>query len=111
LTAAGLQPADAILLLASHHSRHSVLTSCMDPSVRDESNPDDRDPALDLYGPDAPQPPYDRDWLAAFRAAQVARNRRITEWVREQLAALRASGRPNHERGFVVHGPMPTPAV
>lgn len=111
LTAAGLQPADAILLLASHHSRHSVLTSCMDPSVRDESNPDDRDPALDLYGPDAPQPPYDRDWLAAFRAAQVARNRRITEWVREQLAALRASGRPNHERGFVVHGTMADPAV
>lgn len=111
ITAAGLVPADGMLLLASHHSRHSVLSSCIDPAILDESDPDGRDPELDLYGPGAPQPPYDREWLVAFREAQVARSRRITDWARAQLDALRVAGRPADERAFVVHGTMADPAV
>ncbi|HPB46780.1 MAG: lysophospholipase [Microthrixaceae bacterium] len=111
LTAADLIPADGIMLLAAHPSRHGTLTLSLDPAVRDESNPDDRDPAFDLYGPDAPQPPYDREWLERYRAAQVARNRRITAWVKAKLAELRASGRDNEEFAFVVHGTMADPAA
>src|SRR3546814_11930826 len=58
LTAAGLVPADAVMLLAAHPSRHGVLTESIDPAIVDESDPDRRDPELDLYGPDAPTPPY-----------------------------------------------------
>jgi pimeloyl-ACP methyl ester carboxylesterase len=111
LTTAGLVPADAVMLLAAHPSRHGVLTESLDPSIRDEANPEDRDPALDLFGTAAPTPPYDRDWLARFRAAQIDRNRRITAWVKAELARLRAAGRVADERGFVVHGTMADPAI
>ena len=39
-------------------------------------------------------------------AAQIARNRRITGWVKDKLAELRAAGRPQDEFAFVVHGTM-----
>ena len=107
LTTAGLLPADAVMLLAAHTSRHGVLTLSLDPSIRDESDPDQRDPELDLYGPSAPTPPYDHAWLARFRDAQVERNRRITAWVKGELDRLG----PGEERGFVVHGTMADPAI
>ena len=107
LTTAGLLPADAVMLLAAHTSRHGVLTLSLDPSILDESDPDQRDSALDLYGPNAPAPPYDRAWLARFRDAQVERNRRITAWVKGELDRLG----PGEERGFVVHGTMADPAI
>ncbi len=111
LTAAGLIPADAVMLLAAHPSRHGVLTESLDPSIRDEADPDDRDPELDLYGPSAPTPPYSPAWLARYRQAQIDRNRRITAWVKAELARLRAAGRVADERGFVVHGTMADPAT
>ena len=111
LTAAGLVPADAVMLLAAHPSRHGVLTSSLDPSIRDESDPDARDPEFDLYGAGAPVPPYDRGWLTRYRAAQVARSRRITAWVKHELDRLRRANRPADERGFVVHGTMADPAA
>ena len=40
LTTAGLLPADAVMLLAAHTSRHGVLTLSLDPSILDESDPD-----------------------------------------------------------------------
>jgi pimeloyl-ACP methyl ester carboxylesterase len=107
LTTAGLLPADAVMLLAAHTSRHGVLTLGLDPSITDERDPERRDPELDLYGPDAPTPPYDRAWLARFREAQVERNRRISAWVKAELARLG----PGEERGFVVHGTMADPAI
>ena len=108
--AARMPPADALLMLAAHVSRHRILTEWIDPSVHDESRPADRTPALDLYDPANPnQPPYPADFLATFAAAQVARNRRITTWVKEQLASIRASDTPHRELGFVVHGTMADP--
>ena len=107
LTAAGLVPADAVMLLAAHVSRHGVLTLSLDPSIVDERDPDLHDPELDLYGPNAPAPPFDRAWLARFRDAQVERNRRITSWVKRELDRLG----PGEERGFVVHGTMADPAI
>lgn len=111
LTAQELIPAEAILLLAAHPSRHRVLCDCIDPAVVDEADPRARDPQLDLYGPDAAQPPYTPEFLERYRAAQAARIRRITAGVRESLQELREEGRPNEERAFVVHGTMADPRV
>jgi pimeloyl-ACP methyl ester carboxylesterase len=110
LTQAGLIPADGVMLLAAHCSRATTLTEWMDASILDERDPSRRDPGLDLYNADNPnQPPYSAEFLARYAAAQIARNRRITAWVREQLDAIRRTGRRGEERAFVVHGTMAAP--
>lgn len=110
LTGANLIPADAVTLLAAHVSRSVTLTEWMDPSVNDETNPDDRDVELDLYGPDNPnKPPYDEDYVTRFREAQIARNRKITAWVFDMLEMLKKRGTSELERAFVVHRTMADP--
>lgn len=105
-----LPPADAVLMLAAHVSRHGTLTEWIDPSIADEAAPFDRDPQLDLYHPENPNnAPYRADFIERYRAAQIARNRRITGWVNGQLDQLRSSAQHHHERGFVVHGTMADP--
>lgn len=104
-----LVPADAMLLLAAHVSRATTLTEWLDPSVVEETNPQLRDPAWNIYGSGAPKPPYPADWLDAFRQQQIARNRRITAWAIARLAALRARHGSNAEEAFVVHGTMADP--
>lgn len=107
LTQAGLQPADGVIFIAAHLSRAETLTEWMDPSVIDELRPDDRDRELDIYGPDCPsKQPFSADFVAAFRAAQVKRNRRITAWVEDTLAALKKRTDGEMERAFVVHRTM-----
>lgn len=107
LVARGLIPADGVMLLAAHISRAGTLTEWMDPSVLDEQNPFQRDPALDIYSPDCPaQSPYDDDFVRRFRAAQIERNRRITHWVQQKLAEFRADGLQHEELGFVTHRTM-----
>ncbi|MDQ1305832.1 MAG: hypothetical protein QG671_1664 [Actinomycetota bacterium] len=106
----GLMPADGIMLLAAHISRHGTLTEWLDASILDESDPSRRDPELDLYNPDNPnQPPYRPAFLARYRQAQIDRNRRITRWVKATLVELQAQGRNDEERCFVVHGTMADP--
>lgn len=110
LTKANLIPADGIALLAAHLSRNLTLTEWIDPSVTDENRPFDRDPELNIYDPTNPnQAPYSPEFIARYRDAQVARNRRITAWVKQQLADLKLQGLHNHERGFVVQGTMADP--
>lgn len=110
LTTLDLPEADAMLLLAAHVSRHRTLTEWMDASILDELDPTKRDPELDLYDRTGPaRPPYSEEFVARYRAAQEARNRRITAWVKEQLADLRAAGKMHTERAFVVHGTMADP--
>jgi alpha-beta hydrolase superfamily lysophospholipase len=105
-----LIPADAVLLLAAHVSRALTLTEWLDPSIVDERDPLSRDPQWDLYAEPPPAaPPYPSDWVAAFRERQVARNRRITAWAKEQLALLKARFGPNAEQAFIVHGTMADP--
>lgn len=103
LTALEMPRADGIMLLAAHISRAMTLTEWIDPSILDETRPFERDPELNIYDPaNSNQPPYDAAFVERFRAAQVARNLRITAWVKDQLTTLA----PNEERAFVVHGTM-----
>lgn len=105
-----LLPADAIMLVASHRSRHHLITGQLDASIQDELRPEDKNAALDLYDPSNPaQPPYDAAFLTAYRAAQFARNRRITAFAKAKLAELKSAGDEAGEHCFVVHGTMADP--
>ncbi|WP_327654557.1 alpha/beta hydrolase [Streptomyces sp. NBC_00483] len=99
LPTAGGRPVDAIqhldagdlfVALAAHSGRPEVLTNWMDPSVTDETDALSVDPDLDPFGPRNPAP-YDADFQRRYRAAQRARNERITDWVLERLDALRGT--------------------
>ncbi|MEN6543997.1 alpha/beta hydrolase [Parvibaculum sp.] len=104
---AGLQPADAVLLLAAHISRSCTMTEWLDPSILDEDKPFERDRELNIYDPQNPnQPPYSDAFVRRFREAQIARNRRITARVKATLADLKAKGDPDAERPFCVYGTM-----
>ncbi|MCC6924639.1 alpha/beta fold hydrolase [Novosphingobium sp.] len=109
LTAAKFEPADGVLLLAAHLSRNLTLTEWLDASIEDESRPFDRNPKWNLYASDGPKPPYSADFLAEYRQRQIARNRRITAWVQDELAALKRAGLEDHERCFTVQGTMADP--
>lgn len=110
LRAAKLMPADGIILEAAHQSRAHCLRDWIDPSVIDENDPDRRDTRFDIYSPDCPvQPPYPKDWLQEYRAAQLARVRRITARVQETLEMLKRRGTEELERGFVTHRTMAEP--
>lgn len=107
IVGAGLQAADAVLLLAAHISRSVTMTEWLDPSILDESRPFERDPSLNLYDPAFPETaPYSTAFVQRFRQAQIARNRRITAWAKAQLAELKTAGDPDAERCFVVQGTM-----
>jgi hypothetical protein len=106
----GLPPADALIFHAAHLSRAIVLSEYIDPSVLDENDPDIRDVELDLYDPGNPnQPPYSAEFVARFRAAQLARLRRRTRYVRGLLDQIRVKEGPAAERGLVTHRTLADP--
>jgi pimeloyl-ACP methyl ester carboxylesterase len=100
LTTADLPPAHALILLNAHRGRAQVLTRYLDPSVVVEHDPVATDPTLDMFNPDN-GPPYDEEFVIRYRAAQIARNERITRWAQARLAELRDLG--GHDQAFVVH--------
>jgi pimeloyl-ACP methyl ester carboxylesterase len=107
LTAANLSPADGIIFIAAHLSRAETLTEWIDPSVRDELHPDDRDLAFDIYDAKCPdKPPFSADFVTTFRAAQRARNAKITNWALDTLDVLKRRSDGEMERAFVVHRTM-----
>jgi len=75
----------------AHPGRPEVLTNWFDPSIVDETDPTSVDPELDMYNPDN-GPPYSAEFVERYRAAQVARNHRITAWALEELERVRAAG-------------------
>lgn len=91
LTQADLPPVDALLELMAHPGRALVYTDWLDPAVTDEHDPFARDLELDIISGAIP-PPFTPNFLERYRGAQLARNRRITAWVRDQLARLDADG-------------------
>lgn len=103
----GLLAADAMIFQAAHLSRARMLSEWIDPSVVDELDPDRRDLELDIYNPKCPnQPPYTAAFIARFRAAQLARMRRRTAWVKQTLETLKRRGGDELERGFVTYRTM-----
>ncbi len=82
-----LPAGDLFVALAAHSGRPEVLTNWLDPSVTDETDPLSADPGLDPFSP-ANGPPFSPDFQARYRAAQRARNDRITDWALAQLASL-----------------------
>ena len=52
----------------------------------DENNPENRKQELDIYDKDNPnQPKYSYDFIDVYREAQISRNRKITNWVKDKL--------------------------
>jgi len=103
-------PADGIMLIAAHESRHRTFTEWIDGSVKNETEPEDRDVELDIYNSDNPnQPAYSQEFIETYRKAQIERNRRITTWVQEKLADFKKENQNNREFGFVVHRTMADP--
>src|SRR3546814_4546672 len=66
----------------------------MDASVIDENDPVATDPALDPFNPDN-GPPYSDAFIEKYRAAQRARNQRITDWAKAELKRLNDAGIPD----------------
>ncbi|HLI23859.1 MAG TPA: hypothetical protein VKU91_02815 [Acidimicrobiales bacterium] len=94
---ATLPAADLYVSVAAHPGRPEVLTAWLDPSVTDEDDPLSVDPELDLYRPGL-RPPLPTGFVERYRAAQVARNQRITEWAKAALAAARAGAPSQPDR-------------
>jgi pimeloyl-ACP methyl ester carboxylesterase len=86
-----LPRADLYVSLNAHQGRPEVLTDWMDASVVDETDPVATDPGLDPFNPEN-GPPYSPEFVARYRAAQVARNHRITAWAKAELERLNAAG-------------------
>ncbi|MDT5153825.1 MAG: hypothetical protein QOI01_5558 [Mycobacterium sp.] len=86
-----LLPADGYVASAAHPGRPEVLTAWMDGSVVDESDPVAADADLDIFD-DRNGPPFSADFIERYRAAQTARNHRITDWVVDELDRVRAAG-------------------
>ncbi len=89
-----LPPADLYVSLNAHLGRPQVLTAWFDPAVCDESDPASVDASLDMYDP-RNGPPYSPEFVARYRAAQEARNHRITDWALAELERLPARGVPD----------------
>jgi pimeloyl-ACP methyl ester carboxylesterase len=83
--------AKAFVFLNAHPGRADVLTDWLDPSVLNEADPTQRDPSLDMYNP-VNGPPFSQNFQSRYRAAQKARNHRISAWAKAELQRLNEAG-------------------
>jgi len=93
-TLAQMPKADLYISLNAHPGRPDVLTNWMDASVVDETDPAATDEYLDPFRAEN-APPYSADFITRYRAAQRARNQKITDWAKRELARLNAAGIPD----------------
>ncbi len=86
-----LSRCDYYISLNAHAGRPEVLTAWMDPAITDENDPSSVDEELNMYNPDN-GPPYSDEFIAKYRAAQEARNHRITDFAISELERIEALG-------------------
>jgi hypothetical protein len=91
----GIPQGDLYISLNAHPGRPEIMTAWMDASVVDERDPTKTDESLNPYNPDN-GPPYSPEFITRYRAAQKARNQRITDWVKKELPRLNAAGIPDN---------------
>lgn len=89
--------ADLYVSLAAHPGRPEVLTNWMDPSVEHEDDPLSVIERLDPFA-DGREIPFTESFIAEYREAQRDRNHRITQWARDEIDRMVATG--NHDRLF-----------
>ncbi|MDH4077060.1 MAG: alpha/beta hydrolase [Acidimicrobiia bacterium] len=87
----GLIRGDLYVFVSAHPGRPEIFTNWMDAAVVDELDPVATDPSLDVFNPDN-GPPFSADFVARVRAAQRARNARITAWAIDELERCGAAG-------------------
>ena len=98
--ALGDAPGDLFISLCAHPGRPEVHTAWIDPSVTDETDLLSVDPSLDMFNPDN-GPPYSSGFIERYRAAQIARNERITAWAKDEIERLSAAGA--YDRTFNIY--------
>lgn len=110
LVASELARADGIALVAAHQGRPLVLTDRLDAAVTDERDILATDPDLDVFNPKH-GPPFSPEFVARVRAAQLARNRRITAWCKGRLAQFAKLGpdQPLTDEAFIVNRTLADP--
>jgi pimeloyl-ACP methyl ester carboxylesterase len=109
-TPADIPPIDRLVLLAAHPGRSKVLTTRLDASVIDERDVYATDPDLDVFSPAIPKP-FESEFVARVRAAQIARNRRISAWCQARLREFRRpdARTPISDQIFTVYRTMADP--
>jgi hypothetical protein len=96
-----LSPAELFISLTAHPGRSDLIASCIDPSVVDENDPFATDKNLDMYSAEN-GPPYSLEFQRRYRAAQLARNRKISSWARAELERIADMPGPGRDRLFIV---------
>jgi hypothetical protein len=89
-----LQKADLYISLNAHEGRPIVFTNFLDASVVDEWDPVATDESLNPFNPEN-GPPFSPEFITRYRAAQKARNQRITDWAKAELKRVNAAGIPD----------------
>ena len=93
---------DGLALTAAHPGRSRLFAQWLDPSLIDEHDAFSCDPSLNMFNP-SNGPPFAADWLARYRAAQLARNQRIERWARAQLAYVQSLDHGVRDMAFIIY--------